>query len=211
MKNINKILSKEQYSFLNLSMVLLGGIGPQGHGFTYSTPKGEVVEICSDRKENQAIIIKFKEFIKNQFIKKLRQELFELDISSIFIDKILNYLNNSMTKKELINYTKKDKIVKKIQIFLNALFSQNIDKTSQKVILKNISRSLDFILRPILMEDQFKTRMHLISKGKIEAGDVAKLTSLKGKSHYDVLRERFFYQYVINWFYKLYSKNKNSI
>jgi len=48
--------------------------------------------------------------------------------------------------------------------------------------------------------------MNLIEEGSIKSEDIAKLTSLKEKSHYDVLRERFFFQNQIKWLFKLYSK-----
>jgi hypothetical protein len=48
--------------------------------------------------------------------------------------------------------------------------------------------------------------MNLIEEGNIKSEDIAKLTSLKEKSHYDVLRERFFFQNQIKWLFKLYSK-----
>ncbi|MHA1764137.1 MAG: hypothetical protein ACTSYC_10350, partial [Promethearchaeota archaeon] len=79
------------------------------------------------------------------------------------------------------------------------------------VLMKKISDAITIILRPIDLVDQFKCRINLILEGKIKAEEVAKLTSLRGKSHYDVLRERFFYQYIIEWFYQLFVLRRNDI
>ena len=73
-------------------------------------------------------------------------------------------------------------------------------------LLKKVSNAINIILRPIEMIDQFKCRMNLIEEGKINSEDIAKLTSLKDNSHYDVLRERFFFQTQIGWFFELYSE-----
>ncbi|MCK4480686.1 MAG: hypothetical protein KAV01_09175, partial [Candidatus Lokiarchaeota archaeon] len=75
-------------------------------------------------------------------------------------------------------------------------------------LINKISKAISIILRRIKLRDQFITRMDLIVKDKIKAEEVAKLTSLKGKSHYDVLRERFFFQNIVNWFYEIYKNNK---
>lgn len=206
MANLDKIQSKEDYNFYNLSMVLIGGLGPQGHGFTYSTPKREVIEICSDRRENEAIIIKFKRFLKTQFLKKMEEELEKQHLKPEIIDGIINYLVKSLDRKELVNYAKKDYILKHVAELLYEELGTKRNLIDS--ILKKISKTIDIILRPVNMVDQFKCRMDLIQDDKIKLEDIAKFTSLRGKSHFDVLRERFFYQYIVDWFYNIHIKKR---
>jgi hypothetical protein len=206
------IISDNLYKFYNLSMVMLGGIGPQGHGFTYSTPKGEVVEICSDIRENDAIIVKYKEFLKQQFIKKLENELeSNLQIDKNIRYKIINYLLDVLDQNELINYYKRDIILKKINEFLNRDETHlNDNEMDLHELIKKISNAINVILRKIRMEDQFRTRMELVSQNQLKSEDIAKLTSLREKSHYDVLRERFFFQYIVDWFYEIYKEEQEN-
>ncbi|MFX1256765.1 MAG: hypothetical protein ACFFAN_02820 [Promethearchaeota archaeon] len=212
-RNYDKILDyKNNYNFYSLSMVLLGGLGPQGLGFTYSTPRGEVVEICSDRRENRAIIIKYKEFLKQQFLKEFKKELIEKNIEDNKVKKIIDYLTDILNPKELINYYKKGTILTQIKI----LFDNNQEKYFKneaefKEVMKKVSNSIGIILRPIEMVDQFKCRMDMVEKDEIKSEEIAKLTSLKGKSHYDVLRERFFFQNEIKWFFKDYNNEISKI
>jgi hypothetical protein len=204
-KNQDKIISNDNYKFYSISMVLSGGVGPQGMGFTYSTPRGELIEICSDIKENEAIIVKYKEFLKEQFLKRLNSELTILDVG--VKKKIIDYLSSVLNPKELINYLKKERIISQIKIYLSKLEAFQTEKIYKKLIYK-ISNSISKILRPIKMIDQFKARMKLVNDGKLKSEDIAKLTSLKNKSHYDILRERLFFQYVVDWFYDIYIENK---
>jgi hypothetical protein len=185
-------------------MVLLGGIGPQGHGFTYSTPKGEVIEICSDIKENEAIIIKYKFFLKEQFINRLDKSL--IDIDSQIRVQIISFLKNLITPKQFVGYKKMDYILSQIKAFLLSI--KELDNIDLEELLNRISDATSIILRPIRMVDQFKARMELVSKDKLKSEDIAKLTSLRNKSHYDVLRERLFFQYITDRFYEIYQKNK---
>ena len=212
LKNMKRIASREQYKFYSLSMVILYGIGPQGFGFTFSTPKGEVIEICSDVKENEAIIIKYKQFLTEQFLLKLEQELIDLNVEGSIIDKLNTYLLELLKPKNLINYYRKEEILSKIEYFFESNISISINKNEhfQKLINK-ISKRISKILRPIEMIDQFKARMDLLADGKLRSEDIAKLTSLKEKSHYDVLRERVFLQYIVNWFYKIYLEKEADI
>ncbi|MFX1339038.1 MAG: hypothetical protein ACFFDK_10545 [Promethearchaeota archaeon] len=208
LKNYEKILDfKNLYKFFSLSMVLLGGLGPQGHGFTYSTPRGEIVEICSDRRENRAIIIKYKEFLKKQFLAKLEKVMVKKNIDSNIIKNTIEYLSEALNPEEIVNYYKMALILKQV----NEFFIQNQEthfknELDFKYIIDKVSNAIKIILRPIQMVDQFKCRMDLVNEDKIQSEDIAKLTSLKGKSHYDVLRERFFFQNEIKWFFKDYAE-----
>jgi hypothetical protein len=203
-KNREKMLRKNNYNYYNLSMVLLGGLGPQGHGFMYSTPTGEVIEICSDIKENEAIIVKYRQFLKEQFLVKLKKEMASMLINTKIIENVMNYLTEVIEQRELIDYSKKDSILDKIGNYFKEDQSF-LDNHQQEVLdlLKKISNAITLILRKIKMEDQFKTRMELIQEDKLKSEDIAKLTSLKEKSHYDVLRERFFFQNVMHRFNNL--------
>jgi len=185
-------------------MVLLGGLGPQGHGFTYSTPKGEVVEICSDIKENEAIIVKYKQFLKEQFLVRLEKELENFEVEKATNQKIKNFLTEIINSRELITYYKKEPIMKKIRGFLG-------DDQKFRNLIEKISNSITVILRPIDTIDQFKCRMEMVAEEKIQSEEIGSLTSLKDKSHYDVLKERFFYQYIIDWFQKIYNTRKTKI
>lgn len=195
------------YRFYNLSMVLLGGLGPQGQGFSYSTPRGEVIEICSDIKENEAIIVKYRLFLKEQFITRLEIELIYID--SQLKNNIINFLNRVITPEELIGYNKIDFLLNQIKNFLINLDDlRELNNFNINELIDKISSAISIILRPINMVDQFKARMDLVSKEQLKSEDIAKLTSLKNKSHYDVLRERLFFQYIVDFFYEIYKKNK---
>ncbi|MEE9377446.1 MAG: hypothetical protein V3V33_05375 [Candidatus Lokiarchaeia archaeon] len=140
---------------------------------------------------------------------KLEKELENFRIDEKVKYKIIKFLSEILNQKELINYHKKNPLIKKIKTFLEQLeeFQEGHIIELQELI-NNISKAISIILKRIKLRDQFITRMDLIVKDKIKSEEVAKLTSLKGKSHYDVLRERFFFQNIVNWFYEIYKNNK---
>ena len=204
-KNKENILNKDDYNFYSLSMVIFGGLGPEGFGFTYSTPKGEVIEICSDQKETEAIIIQFKQYLKKKFLDKLEKEMDSLNIDFDIRRKIINFLSDIINPKDKISYYNKDSILKKIRHFLFQFDEFQIINESQiEEILLTISLAISIILKSVKLKDQFMTRMDLVASGKLKSEDLAKLTSLRGKSHYDVLRERIFLQNKPKWFFKDY-------
>ena len=205
LKNKEKILDKDNYNFYSLSMVIFGGLGPEGFGFTYSTPKGEVIEICSDQKETEAIIIQFKQYLKRKFLDKFEKEMDRLNIDIDIRRKIIKYLSEIINPKDLISYHNKDAILKNIRNFLFQFNEfQSMNDTEIEEILRVISIAISRIFKKLKLKDQFMTRMDLVAKGKLKSEDIAKLTSLRGKSHYDVLRERMFLQNKPKWFFKDY-------
>jgi hypothetical protein len=186
-------------------MVIFRGLGPEGLGFTYSTPKGEIIEICSDQKETEAIIIQFKQYLKRKFLAKLKKEMSRLGINDEVSKKVIHYLSTILNPKNLISYHDKDLILRKIKLFFYQIdeFKQGY-KSELREIIKKITKAVSIILRDIKLRDQFMTRMDLVANGKLKSEDIAKLTSLRGKSHYDVLRERIFLQNKPKWFFKDY-------
>ncbi|HEA71169.1 MAG TPA: hypothetical protein ENH98_04490 [archaeon] len=205
LKNKEKILNKDNYKFYSLSMLIFGGLGPQGYGLTYSTPKGEVIEICSDQRETEAIIVQFKQYLKKRFLSKLEKEMKGLDIDFDIRENIINYLSDVINPKNLISYYDKNSILRKIRNLLTQYDGlQNENKFKIEEILEKISSAISIIFKDVKLEDQFRTRMDLVSNGRLKSEDIAKLTSLRGKSHYDVLRERMFLQNKPYWFFKNY-------
>ncbi|MFW9942740.1 MAG: hypothetical protein ACFFFT_17015 [Candidatus Thorarchaeota archaeon] len=243
LKNKENILKKDEYKFYSLSMVLLGGLGPEGLGLTYSTPRGEVVEICSDQKETEAIIIKFKQYLKRRFLDKLDKEMTSLGIEVSIREKIIDFLSEIIKPTELIGYYNKNAILRKIKNFLYQIKElEQAYKSELEEILNKISVAISIILRKIKLKDQFITRMDLVAQGKIKSEDIAKLTkkvyyygdnylicfacgeqfekdknfcpycnSPVGKTHYDVLQERFFFQNEIKWFFNDYTNEINDL
>ena len=200
-----KILDKDNYNFYSLSMVIFGGLGPEGYGFTYSTPRGEVIEICSDQRETEAIIIKFKQYLKRKFLAKFEKEIDRLNIETNIRKKIITYLSEILNPKDIISYHDKDSILRKIRNFLFQFKEfQSMNDTELEETFRDISIAISMIFKKIELKDQFMTRMDLVAKGKLKSEDIAKLTSLRGKSHYDVLRERMFLQNKPKWFFKDY-------
>jgi len=208
LKNKENILDKDNYNFYSLSMVIFGGLGPEGFGFTYSTPKGEVIEICSDQKETEAIIIRFKQYLKRKFLDKFEKEMDSLNIDIDIRRKIIKYLSEIINPKDLISYYNKDPILRKIRNFLFQFneFQRRMDDTEIEEIFRVISIAISIIFKKLELKDQFMARMDLVAKGKLKSEEIAKLTSLREKSHYDVLRERIFLQNKPKWFFKDYPK-----
>ena len=142
-----------------------------------------------------------------KFLNKLEKEMTSLGITNDIRDKLIKFLSEFINPKDLISYKNKNSILRKIKDFLFQINeTQRIEQSKIELIMEKVSLAISIILKKIKLKDQFITRMDLVAKGKLKSEDVAKLTSLRGKSHYDVLRERMFLQNKPKWFFKNYPK-----
>ena len=98
-------------------------------------------------------------------------------------------------------------IVNKFRSFLygiDEIQNQNVFEPGD--LINNISKAISMIQKNIEPRDQFATQMDLVKEGKLRSEDIAKLISLRGKTHFDILRERIFLQNKPYWFFKNYPK-----
>jgi len=213
---ITKIRTKREskqylYEFPIISMVIRGGLGPQGKGFAYLTPFNEICEICSDANENKAYILEYKRFLKKQFLNELQKIIDTWEISEKDKIKILEFLDTNI-QYNVIDSSQIDYIYNKIDSFFTSLIEKSncsvkIDDKFRNKLKAGVQR----ILVPIEMQDQFLVRMNLIKSKKIDENEVAKLVSLGEVSHYDMLVQRFFFQNLIEFMIREYRERQKSI
>jgi len=192
---------KYGYEFPIISFVVSGGIGPEGKGFAYLTPSGEVIEVCSDAKQNKAYIIEYKQYLK-----------------SIFLEKLAKYMQSwpDKLKMETMDFFTNNIHTKMVGLHeIESLFEREINSYLQKVknlitqdFLSFLEKSLHEILIPVQMEDQFKVRMDLIRENKITESEVAKMASLGDVSHYDILNQRIFFLNLIKNIIRILKQKK---
>ena len=90
-----------------------------------------------------------------------------IEIDMKIRDRIIKYLLDVLDQNELISYSKKERILKHINEFLNQnQIYLNYDKLTLRELIDRISNAINVILRKIKMEDQFRTRMDLVSQNQ---------------------------------------------
>lgn len=182
-----------QYEYPIVCMVTTGGLGPEGKGFVYLTPRGEIVEVCSDAKQTKAYVIEYKQYLKSIFLQKLENRMKGWHIIERLRNEILNFLNEHLQSK-IVDFQEVENI--KLEELIKAL-PQEVQPHITRNFLEFLEKSLFDILLPVEMEDQFKARMDLIKNHKLKETEIAKLASLGNISHYDVLDQRFFFLILI--------------
>ncbi|MHA1603012.1 MAG: hypothetical protein ACTSUI_08360, partial [Promethearchaeota archaeon] len=213
--NLNQIydqihLKPRKFEFLMLGMVVKGGLGPGGYGFVYLTNRGELVEICTDVKLNNAYIVHFKQFLKDEFIKELETRIRTLYLTSSQKERLLDILDGRLPNNDKFGYTRENFIVRQVRDFLEDEFDFNRLTSDEKMeIFKVITKKIHAILQPVTIIDQYQCRLKLVASGKVKAQEIAKLTSIGEISHYDLLTERYFYQSLIRAFKRYYINDQN--
>jgi signal recognition particle GTPase len=175
--------------------------------YEYLEYKFELDEIMSKISKvfssiySRRIKIWFKLFYNRRVLGRLEKEMVRLDVNVDIRRRIIKFLTDSISPKDFFKYSNGNTIPEEIGKLLSDEFQQlNED------IINKISKALSIIFREIKLKDQFKARMDLVAQGKLKSEDIAKLTSLRGKSHYNVLQERMFLQNKPKWFFKNYPK-----
>ena len=72
----------------------------------------------------QAIIIKFKQYLKKKFLTKLVNEMERLGVKPDIIMGINSYLSEILNPEDLVSYTDMDSILKRIKGLLDYEFHQ---------------------------------------------------------------------------------------
>lgn len=206
---LEKVMEKYEhgeysYEYPIVSMITHGGTGPEGKGFTYLTPYGEVIEVCSDAKQSKAYIIEYKKYLKSIFLKKLDKRIQSWDISDKLKTEIVTFFNDNI-QTEMVGLTEIETLLERdILTYLESKLKSYI--TSD--FLSFLRKSIYDILIPVRMEDQFKVRMDLIKNNKLSETEIAKMASLGDKSHYDILDQRFFFLTLLNDIISILKKRK---
>ncbi|MHA1270950.1 MAG: hypothetical protein ACTSPY_14245 [Candidatus Helarchaeota archaeon] len=191
------------FEFPIISMVVRGGLGPQGKGFAYLTPFNEICEICSDVKENKAYILEYKKFLKNQFMNELDKILDNLNIFDENKEEILDFLDCNI-QLNIIDTSQIEYIFSKIDNYFNKLDKKINNSVFTPSFKKDLKLSIQKILLPIELQDQFMLRMNLIKSGTINEREISKLVSLGNVSHHDILTQRYFFLIILDFIEREY-------
>ncbi|NVM30394.1 MAG: hypothetical protein HWN65_16225 [Candidatus Helarchaeota archaeon] len=196
LERIKKKFKRNEYGYEYpiVSMVITGGVGPEGKGFVYLTPKGEVIEVCSDVRQNKAYIIEYKKYLKSVFLEKLRNRMQPWKISEELKNEIIIYFDKNIHTK-MVGYDEIETLLKE-RIF--TYLKDNVNAYINPEFKAFLRKSLLEILIPVQMEDQFKVRMDLIKNNKLTETEVVKLVSLGDVSHFDVLNQRLFFLLLVD-------------
>ncbi|MHA1251889.1 MAG: hypothetical protein ACTSRP_18015 [Candidatus Helarchaeota archaeon] len=112
------------FEFPIISMVIKGGLGPQGKGFAYLTPYNEICEICSDVKENKAYILEYKKYLKRKFLAELDEIIEKWEISDEKKSEIIEFLDANI-QLNFIDSSSIEYVYEKIDRYFNKISGQN--------------------------------------------------------------------------------------